>query len=330
MQVRSATVNDAQGIVMLNISQNQFKGWFRNPFLREGACRYKDLTPFQRMLHGGYWMDINLCRRHLHEYITRGFPVFVAEEAGKIVGECELWLGEEVAPFGKYAEIEMLISSEDADRVEVEHALLDKSSNRCAKLGLRSLDASPKQTCGTIDFRKLGFKEIWDTRECSIELVKIEEPDFDFTIEPIQLDDAIASQLISWDHREPSRLRLEVMAGDWPPMKLAYTERHEKRVVARIKVGSKKLEFLFIGWSPEWMPRPTTWVSIWSPASVIRKKSQVHTVIKATVTAVERLGKNVLTIFVPKQMLPAMRELGFEGGEESNPWLRKSISVKTR
>ncbi len=330
MQVRSATVNDAQGIVLLNISQNQFEGWYRNPLLREGACRYEDLTPFQRMLHGGYWMDINLCRRHLHEYITRGFPVFVAEEAGKIVGGCELWFGEEIAPFGKYAELEMLISSEDANRIEVEHALLDKCMNRCAKTGFKSLDVSPNQTGGTIDFKKFGFKEIWDTRECSMQLARMEEPDFDFTVVPIQLDDDIASKLVSWDHREPSRLRLEVMSGYWPPMKLAYMNRHEKRVVARVKIGINKLEFLVVGWSPDWMPRPTTWVSIWSPASVIRRKSSIHMVIKAVAAAVERLGKNVLIIFVPKQTLPTMRELGFEGGEVSNPWLRKRISIKTQ
>ncbi len=325
MHVRAGTVNDAMAIVRLNLAHNEYGGWFRNPLSREDPSDYEELTPFQRVLHGGYWMDEGVLRRHIHEYITRGHPLFVAEMGGKIIGECELWIADEGRPFGKYAEVEMITSDIDSDREQVETELLRKCEERCRKLGIANLDVCPEHSGGVLDYGQLGFDEIWDTRGCEAEIESIEEPDSDFTIEKLPTEFSSTTGFQPWDHREPARLRFELMAGVWPPWKIAGGDRHESCMGSHVKVESPALEFIVQGWRPDWLPKPTTEVNIWSRLDMARKKKSAQLMVKCAATANERLGKGLLKIFVPKQSLPAMRELGFKGGEKPDPWLRKKL-----
>ena len=324
LQIRTATVNDAQAITDIHIADNPYGGWFRNPIIKRGPCGYEELTQFQRMLHGGDWMDVNLCRRHINEYITRGYPILVAEEKGKVVGECELWLADEPKPFVKYSAIEMLMVGKETDKAAVELALVEKGEERCSRLGPANYDVSPQHGGDGLDWQELGFKELRDTRTCRCDLRTIEEPDFDFTAsEESQSYDRV-SHLLAWNHHEPSELAF----GLWPPAKLAGFDRHSKRLFMRTKVESFGLEFFLHADRPDWLPEEVTMADIWSNAAVIGKADLAQTVIRSVAATVGRLGEGILEAYVPKHLLPAMRELGFGGGEKPDLWLRKRISSK--
>ncbi len=324
MQLRTATVNDAQAITDIHLAYNRYGGWFRNPITKKGACEYEDLTQFQRMLHGGDWMDVNLCRRHIHEYIVRGHPILVAEEKGKVVGECELWLADEPQPFGKYAAIVMLMASKETDKLAVETALVDKGAERCGKLGIANCDVSPEHGGGSLDWSSLGFDELRDTRTCRSDLRIIEEPDFDFTAKVGSESYEAVRQLLAWNHREPPQLALERRSGLWPPAKMAGIDRHTKRLFMKILVESLGLNFLVLAARPDWTPEELTMVDVWWNGTVARKDDSAQIAVRSIAATVDRLGEGILEIYVPKQLLPAMRELGFEGGEKPDLWLRKS------
>jgi hypothetical protein len=325
LQVRSATVNDATAIVKLHVAENPYGGWFRNPLTRDSPCDYEDLTPFQRFLHGGDWMDDSLCRRHIHEYITRGFPIMVAEEGGKVVGECELWLANEGPPFKKYAAIEMLIADKDAGKESVERLLLEKSEERCRKTDVRNLDVDPEHGGDSLDFRRLGFEELWDTRECEIDLKEMEEPDVDFRVTPVAEDYRITGFLQPWNHVEPPQLRFESALAAWPPAKIAGVDRHNKHLLVRVKVDILQLEFLLLASRCDFFPETITEIDIWSGSSEARRTESIQTLVKCSAATAERLGAGLLRVFVPKHFLPAMRELGFRRGEKPAPWLRKEL-----
>ena len=326
MQIRSANVNDATAIVKLHVSENPFGSWFRNPFTRDSPCSYEELTPFQRFLHGGDWMDDSMCRRHIHEYITRGFPIMVAEDGGKVVGECELWLADEGPPFRKYAAIEMMMAGEDAGRETTERLLLEKGEERCRKLGIRNLDVDPDHGGNRLDFRRLGFKELWDTRECEIDLSSIEEPDIDFKVTPVAEDYRITGFLQAWNHREPPQLRFEVALAIWPPEKIAGVDRHSKHLLVRVKAEPLQLEFLLLASRCDFFAEPVTEIDIWSGSSEIRRTDSVQAIVRCAGATAERLGAGLIRVFVPKHFLPAMRETGFKGGEKQAPWLRKELA----
>jgi hypothetical protein len=325
LQVRSATVNDATAIVKLHVAENPFGSWFRNPITRDSPCSYEDLTPFQRLLHGGDWMDDSLCRRHIHEYITRGFPIMVAEEGRKVVGECELWLADEGPPFKKYAALEMLMASKDAGKESVERLLLEKSEERCRKMSIKNLDVGSKHGGDSLDFRRLGFKELWDTRECEIDLREMEEPDVDFKVTPVAEDYRITGFLQAWNHREPPQLRFEIALAAWPPFKIAGVDRHNKHLLVRVKVDQLQLGFLLLASRCDFFAETVTEIDVWSGSAEARRTDSVQTIVKCAAATAERLGAGLLRVFVPKHFLPAMRELGFRGGEKQAPWLRKEL-----
>ena len=271
-------------------------------------------------------MDDSLCRRHIHEYITRGFPIMVAEQSGKVVGECELWLADEGPPFRKYAAIEKLIGSRDAGKGIVERLLMEKSEERCTKMGIRNFDVDPEHGVCSLDYRRLGFRELWDTRECEIDLREIEEPDFDFRVTPVAEDYRITGFLQAWNHREPPQLRFELALATWPPSRIAGEDRHGKHLLVRVKIDLLQAEFLVLASRRDFSVESVTEVDIWSRSSETRRHESIQAIAKCAAATAERLGAGFLRIFVPKHFLPTLRELGFKGGEKQAPWLRKELT----
>jgi len=215
MIVRSATAQDAAGIVGLHRSANPFRDWYRDPFQKLGRVAYEDLTPMERYFHGGFGMDLSLFRRHLHEHQTRGFPVIVAEDGGRIVGECEVWIDEEPEPFGRYAAIETLQTG-SPPKPEAERELVTKAADRVRKLGIHALDMSPGHG-GSDRVTDLGFEALWDTRTFDAEIKAVPKPEGEFTARFLAGDYQEIALLSALDHREPARLRFETLTGPGPP-----------------------------------------------------------------------------------------------------------------
>ena len=270
-------------------------------------------------------MDVSLCRRHIHEYITRGHPILVAEEKGKVIGECELWLAEEPQPFGRYAAIEMLMTIKDADESAVEMALMEKGAEKCKKLGVFNYDVSQEHCGDRPDWAKLGFEELRDTRTCLCDIRTIEEPDFDFTAKPEVEKYERINRLLAWNHYEPAEYTLEFHSGLWPTAKLIGFDRHTSRLFMSIEVEAFGFEFLMHASRPDWTSEERTIVDIWSNTSVIRKNDMAQLIIKCVAATVDRLGDGILEVNIPKQLLPAAREMGFRGGEKPGLWLRKKL-----
>src|SRR2546425_771753 len=180
MNVRAATAQDAAGVVALHKSANPYGDWYRDPVQRLGRVAYEDLTPLERYLHGGFWMDLSLFRRHFHEYQRRGFPVLVAEERGHLVGECEVWLDEEPPPFGRYAEV-AVVASGSPPNADVERDLVTRAAERARKLGYGAIDLSPGHSGGGRVAEGLGFVPLWDTRTYKAKVADVPRSEEEFT-----------------------------------------------------------------------------------------------------------------------------------------------------
>lgn len=57
---------------------------------------YEELSVEERWSHGGPWMSIETCSIHLNYLLTNNQYPLVAEINGRIVGELELYIGEEI------------------------------------------------------------------------------------------------------------------------------------------------------------------------------------------------------------------------------------------
>jgi len=321
MNVRSATAQDAAGIVALHRSANPFGDWFRDPFQKLGRAPYEDLTPLERYFHGGFWMDLSLFRRHLHEYQTRGFPIFVAEDAGKIVGECEVWLDDEPAPFGRYAEVEMLETG-SPPKPEVERDLVTRAAERVGKLGFHALDMSPLHggSEGVVD---LGFEPFWDTREFQGEMKSVPKPTVEFDAKFLAGDYREIGQMVALNHREPARWRYETLTALWPAAQVAGLQDATK--VAAMAVETETQRFAVLAARRAWLEPPVAEVDVWMDPSNVQNGTRTREAFQIAIEIARRLGTKTVRTYAPPRAAKNLHELGLTGGDAPDPWLRWSF-----
>jgi hypothetical protein len=321
MNVRSATAQDAAGIVGLHRSANPFGEWFRDPFQKLGRVPYEDLTPLERYLHGGFGMDLSLFRRHLHEYLARGFPVFVAEHEGKIVGECEVWLDDEPAPFGRYGEVEMLETG-SPPKPEVARMLVARAAERMEKLGIHALDMSPLHG-GSEDVVNLGFEPLWDTREFEGEMKSVPRPAVEFEAKFLAGDYREIGLMVALNHREPARWRFETITALWPAAHIAGLQDATKAVAMAVETEAQR--FAVLAARREWLLPATAEVDVWMDPLNVNDETMTHEAFQIAVEIARRLGTKTARTYAPPQSAKVVRDLGFAGGDAPDPWLRWSL-----
>jgi len=319
MNVRAATAQDAAGIVALHKAANPYKGWYRNPFQELGRVRYEDLTSLERWMHGGSWMDLSLFRRHFHEYQRRGFPVLVAEDAGRIVGECEVWLDEEPEPFGRYAEAAM-VASGSPPSPDVERDLLTWAAERVRKMGYGQLDLSPHHSGGESVAHELGFKSLWDTRTFTADPKDIQRPEEEFAARYLAGDYGDLAGLLALNHREPARFRYETLTALWPGELMAGLQDATKLVA--MAVDAPHGRFTVFGVRREWLDPKVAEVDVWIDADALRDRDRLEESFTIAVEIARKLGTKRVDAYAPPGAAQVLKKLGFAGGEEPNPWLR--------
>jgi len=76
ISVRKARKEDYTGIVEVHCSD--VEKWYRCVGSEKVEASYEELTPFERWLHGGPWMDEDTVRLHFDILKENGGEVFVA------------------------------------------------------------------------------------------------------------------------------------------------------------------------------------------------------------------------------------------------------------
>ena len=100
--VRSATLDDIPAIVAIHRADLvTWKRWDADDNVH--LSDYADLTPYERWLNGGWWMDPGLYRPYLERLLRPDGAgmALVAELDGQVLAEAEAWLGNEPPPYGR-------------------------------------------------------------------------------------------------------------------------------------------------------------------------------------------------------------------------------------
>ena len=322
MIVRAATAQDIAGIVDLHKAANPYGDWYRNPFQRLGRTAYKDLTPLERFLHGGSWMDLSLCRRHVHEYQRRGFPVLVAEDGGHVVGECEVWLDEEPEPFGRYAEAEM-VESGSPPNPDVERELLTRAAERVRKMGYAHFDLSPSHSGGETVAKGLGFRKMWDTRTFSAVLKDVPRPETEFAARYLGGEYGDLAGLLVLNHREPARFRYETLTALWPAERMAGVNDAQRLIAMAVDATGGR--FAVFAVRRDWLDPTVAEVDVWIDSAALKDAARLGEAFSIAVEVARKLGTKRVTTYAPPSAAKTLRDLGFTGGDEPDPWLRRML-----
>ena len=124
VEIRLASLDDVKGIV--DVYCSSVSKWFKRVGGKEVEAKYEDLTVAERFSLGGSWMSAETCAIHINNLLLNGQYPLIALLDGKIVGELELYVGEEKGILGKCGFIDVLEVHKSFRRRGVGKALVNK------------------------------------------------------------------------------------------------------------------------------------------------------------------------------------------------------------
>lgn len=156
LKIRPATLDDVAGITEVHCSD--IDRWFKWEDGERVEARYEELSVEERFEHGGPWMSVETCAVHLNYVLTSGQYPLVAELDGKIVGELELYIGDERSVLGKTAFIDILFIHKNYRRKGIGRALIDKARKLAMEKHCNTLSVWPERDAIPF-YRKCGLNK---------------------------------------------------------------------------------------------------------------------------------------------------------------------------
>ncbi|WP_324735366.1 GNAT family N-acetyltransferase [Thermococcus sp. SY098] len=160
MRIRIAKLEDTRGIVDVHCSDVEEWHHYENGQRREPDS-YDNLTLKERYLHGGPWMSIETCAVHLNNLLLNGQIPLIAEIEGRIVGELELFISEELinGKIKKIAHIDVLEVHREFRGQGIGRELVKAAEELARKEKCELLTVTPeKEAVGF--YEKVGIKDI--------------------------------------------------------------------------------------------------------------------------------------------------------------------------
>jgi len=171
LDIRLATLDDVKGITDVHCSD--IDKWFKIEQGKKVAVPYDRLSIWERYEHGGPWMSIETCAIHLNYLLLAGQYPIVAEMEGRIIGELELYAGQEKGVLGKTAFMDILEVHKNFRRRGVGRKLVDFANKIAEEMNCETLSVWPDENAIPF-YKKCGIdKKAFDIVHIVIELGRI-------------------------------------------------------------------------------------------------------------------------------------------------------------
>ncbi len=150
LTIRHARLEDASQIS--DIHRSHVSRWYRKLGAEQFDVPYGSLSLSERWGFGGPWMSPETCAIHLNNLLLQRHLPFVAQKGDELLGEMELFSGDEGLPYGKNMHIGLLYVRKDATGQGIGKALADKAREIAVSLGHDTLTVASCQA-------NMGFYE---------------------------------------------------------------------------------------------------------------------------------------------------------------------------
>lgn len=177
-KLRHATLEDAAEIS--EIHRSYVDSWCRKLDNEQYEVPYDSLSLSERWGFGGPWMSVETCSVHMNNLILQHQVHIVAEENGILIGEMELFLGEEGPGFGRNMHIGLLYVRRGHTGQGIGSALVNKAFKLAESQGCDTVSVASSQANEGF-YEKCGF-------ERSATMVELEAitNDYDVDVSPLQ------------------------------------------------------------------------------------------------------------------------------------------------
>lgn len=333
--VRPAISADTSQIV--EIYKSHIETWYDNPLTKTTKTTYEKLTPLQRFLHKGWWLDVNYCKTHLERHTSRNDLVVVAEsQSGKLIGEAEVWFDTEPEPFGKYGMVKTLVEHSDYAEMGVQQALLRYIIKSFPAAGYANVDITPSRAGGSFaTLRRFEFEPLWDTRilNAKVDNIKPHSGNVKFTVAEVSADyDMEVGNLLALFRNEPPRFLWENIFNSYFLYDATdFFEKFEKWMIKKVEVSIGNIRYRFVTLTKTVAHRAgTAELYLWYPVQYLYNRSVMQETLKISAMQVKELGCEEFIVYIPWFAVKTLTDIGFKGGKERDVCLRKKLAVKER
>jgi predicted N-acetyltransferase YhbS len=307
--VRPATVADAAAIS--EIHRSTVVQWRRWPHDGDPEfARFEDLSPYQRWLNGGPWMDPGTCAAHLSRLVERGLGLaLVAELDGEPLAEAEAFVGEEPRPFGRNLNLSVLYARRGHEGRGLGSALMQAMEARARESGCATFVVTHVEAASFYARHGLAPQATWrrtrlPARQGHTRFQAAPLPDAEYEAVrgwamPVGRYQSARQE---WETRRPGA---EPDFAEWRGLR---TER--LRLTVRRQPAALVLDE---------SPREPGWADahLWLP-------SQLHRQHLAAIQAVAaRAGLQGLLCFVSESTLPLLGSAAADDGYRQEVWLKE-------
>jgi ribosomal protein S18 acetylase RimI-like enzyme len=232
MKTRRAEQSDCEAITSVHCSG--VTRWVRHVGDEEIEDTYENLSSLDKYLIGGPWMSLETCVSYVGFLLSRGQYPLVAEINGKIVGEIEVFIGEEPLPLGKNACISVLEVAKKYRRKGVGRALVSEAMKLAEEQKCEVIVTSPEENAIGF-YKKCGLNEtLMELKNVEIDLEAF-SPVSDAIVDMRELyfdDDLRGMHMVlgRWDSSFAQWLKRQWKFELWPPSMIVeegFTPPHE-------------------------------------------------------------------------------------------------------
>ncbi len=163
--IRLASLDDVRGIVGVYCSS--IDKWYRIVDGKRVEASYDELSVEERFAHGGPWMSIETCSVHLNYVLINNQYPIIALLNDIVVGELELYVGEEKGVLGKTAFIDVLEVHREHRRRGIGRKLVEKAKEIALEHGCNTISVWP-------DPQAIGFYERCGINNVAYNIIMVE------------------------------------------------------------------------------------------------------------------------------------------------------------
>ncbi len=167
-QIRSARMDDTAAIA--HLMQSHIQRWQRiNDQGGVEDVAYTDLSLYERWLHGGPWMSVEMAAIQLSHWLRGAGQPYVLEDAGRILAYAEAVIEQDAAPLGRCLFVSQRVVSADVEQPAAYHdALMDTLLEAAQPLGRIALSCPVHDEASGALFRRYGLSAVLRTRQYNV------------------------------------------------------------------------------------------------------------------------------------------------------------------
>jgi len=318
IRTRRATIRDLSSLV--DINKSDIAEWHHFDRHGRGAkATYKELTEWERTMHGGPWMSLQPLRRYWSFAQKLGIICLVAEMDGRVVGHLDVIPTRELE-LGEYFYLDVFIVHSLYRRRGAGTELLKAAESLAIEKGLPKMIVFPaaESLAAAKTYEKFGFKASLEMCELEAKIDDVLMPS-GVRIENSPSEPPLNSHhlLCGWFNTSEKLWKLS-WRYPWDP-ELDPFDWH--RFILSLVTESGVVHFLL---TPSYPERRKFLVCIWAPPSI--KITDLSKAVQGIKTIAQTLGAKTLTTLAWEKDRKMLEAAGFTWVKRHDPLLSKELS----